>query len=201
VTTYLSHQQVEALLRPLKSSRVGTTPDGYSHLQSWDIRAALVRVFGFGNWDETSFAPTERLYEVETTTRSGKPAYKVAYIAHRRLSIRTPYGEHLCAYEATAIGESTMPDFKRGDAHDMAIKTAESQALKRCAINLGTMFGLSLYNDGMREDVVGVTLVRPAPPDGGETEPASTDALDGPGIVGEGENPAAEYGAVGEEYS
>ena len=41
-----------------------------------------------------------------------------------------------------------MPDFKRGDAHDMAIKTAETQALKRAAINLGDQFGLSLYKKG-----------------------------------------------------
>lgn len=36
--------------------------------------------------------------------------------------------------------------------------TAESDALKRCAINLGTQFGLSLYNDGKTEDVIRVVL-------------------------------------------
>jgi hypothetical protein len=42
----------------------------------------------------------------------------------------------------------------------MAIKTAESDALKRAAINLGTQFGLSLYNNGSPKDVVGTTLDR-----------------------------------------
>lgn len=55
----------------------------------------------------------------------------------------------------------------------MAIKTAESDALKRAAINLGTQFGLSLYDNGSMKDVVGKTLDRdtvsqdegePAPP-------------------------------------
>ena len=41
-----------------------------------------------------------------------------------------------------------MPDYMIGDAHDMALKTAESGALKRAATNLGDQFGLSLYNDG-----------------------------------------------------
>jgi hypothetical protein len=36
----------------------------------------------------------------------------------------------------------------------MAIKTAESDAIKRAAINLGTQFGLSLYNNGSTKDVV-----------------------------------------------
>ena len=40
----------------------------------------------------------------------------------------------------------------------MAVKTAESDALKRAAINLGTQFGLSLYNNGSLKDVVGATL-------------------------------------------
>jgi hypothetical protein len=40
----------------------------------------------------------------------------------------------------------------------MAIKTAESDALKRAAINLGTQFGLSLYNNGSLRDVVVQTL-------------------------------------------
>jgi hypothetical protein len=42
----------------------------------------------------------------------------------------------------------------------MAIKTAESDALKRAAINLGTQFGLSLYNNGATADVIGKTLDR-----------------------------------------
>jgi hypothetical protein len=43
----------------------------------------------------------------------------------------------------------------------MAIKTAESDALKRAAINLGTQFGLSLYNNGSLQDVVVRTLIEP----------------------------------------
>jgi hypothetical protein len=40
----------------------------------------------------------------------------------------------------------------------MAIKTAESDALKRAAINLGDQFGLSLYNNGATAPVVIQTL-------------------------------------------
>jgi hypothetical protein len=44
----------------------------------------------------------------------------------------------------------------------MAIKTAESDCLKRAAINLGTQFGLSLYDDGNMNDVVIKTLAEPS---------------------------------------
>jgi hypothetical protein len=44
----------------------------------------------------------------------------------------------------------------------MAIKTAESDAFKRAAINLGDQFGLSLYNNGSTQPVVKQTLVAPA---------------------------------------
>ena len=40
----------------------------------------------------------------------------------------------------------------------MAVKTAESDALKRAAINLGTQFGLSLYQNGSLRDVIIQTL-------------------------------------------
>ena len=40
----------------------------------------------------------------------------------------------------------------------MAVKTAESDALKRAAINLGDQFGLSLYNNGSTAPVVTQTL-------------------------------------------
>jgi hypothetical protein len=149
----LTDEQIEVLLRPIKPSRVHKL-DGMSHVEAFDIRATLTRMFGFGRWDEVALEPTVLLYEQETTTKAGKPAFKVAYRASRRLVVRDGDGELLCSHDGSAVGESVMPDFKRGDAHDMAIKTAESQALKRAAINLGDQFGLSLYAKGSTGAVV-----------------------------------------------
>lgn len=149
----LTDEQIEVLLRPIKPSRVHKL-DGMSHVEAFDIRATLTRMFGFGRWDEVALEPTVLLYEQETTTKAGKPAFKVAYRASRRLVVRDSDGDLLCSHDGSAVGESVMPDFKRGDAHDMAIKTAESQALKRAAINLGDQFGLSLYAKGSTGAVV-----------------------------------------------
>jgi hypothetical protein len=55
-------------------------------------------------------------------------------------------------YSEYAAASQTGPDI--GEVMDFAIKTAESDALKRAAINLGTQFGLSLYNNGSTDDIV-----------------------------------------------
>lgn len=150
----LNDAQYKQLLKDINPKRV-LKKDGLSHVEAWEIRAHLNRIFGFGDWS-ADLTDLELLYEEETKTKQGKPAYRVAYRATVRLTIHSLN----CTYTAAAVGEGLMPDFKRGDTHDFAIKTAESQALKRCAMNLGTQFGLSLYNNGSIKDIVGATLDR-----------------------------------------
>ena len=150
----LNEQQVAVLLKPIKPGRVAHR-DGLSNVEGYEIRAHLNRIFGFGNWDDVAVNPTVLLYEQPTTTKAGKDAFKVGYRAERALVIRDHDGLDVCRYEGSAVGESVMPDFKRGDAHDMAIKTAETQALKRAAVNLGDQFGLSLYAKGSTGALVG----------------------------------------------
>ena len=154
----LTPAQIDVLLRPIKPGRVATR-EGLSNVEAYDIRAHLTRVFGFANWSLTNVEPAVMLYEQETTTRAGKPAFKVAYRATVCLSISDIDSVHLASYVGSAVGESIMPDFKRGDAHDMALKTAESQAMKRAAINLGDQFGLSLYQKGNTGPLVGALVV------------------------------------------
>lgn len=158
--TYLSPEQVAQLLRGLNPSRVSQDDAGYSHLQAYDVRAHLTRIFGFGRWS-ADLTDLTLLYEMETTTKQGKPAYKTAYRATVRLTVCAPDGTVLATYTEAAVGESVMPDFKRGDCSDMAIKTAESQAFKRCAANLGDQFGLGLYAKGSTAALVKRTLLNP----------------------------------------
>lgn len=148
----LNDKQVEVLLRPINGNRV-LTLDGLSHLAAWDVRAHLIRIFGFGGFS-VDLVDLALIHDLETKTRKGADARKVAYRATVRLTIHTDVYSDRATYTEAAVGESVMPDFKHGDAHDMAIKTAESQALKRCATNLGDQFGLSLYANGSRNAVV-----------------------------------------------
>jgi hypothetical protein len=126
----LSPAQIEQLLKPIHPSRVFTV-EGFSNLAAYDVRAHLTRIFGFANWS-ADLISLDLIHDMATET----------------LSVNDPAGLQMATYTEAAVGESTMPDFKHGDAHDMAIKTAESQALKRCAVNLGDQFGLGLYVKG-----------------------------------------------------
>lgn len=158
----ITPKQYEQLTKPINPSRVKLL-DGMSHLEAYDVKAHLIRIFGFGEWDAI-VTDSHLAYEEQVTLKSGKPGWRVGYRVRLRLTI---HATHAC-YEEEAFGESQMPDFKRGDAHHMALTTAASTALKRCAINLGDQFGLSLYNNGSMAGLIKHTLdqdPKPAPED------------------------------------
>lgn len=155
----LTEQQVRALVSPLNRNRVKTL-DGNSYLQAWDVKAALIKVFGFGGFSadviESSIV-TVREHAAGTighAKNDGTPKTpQVIAKATLRLTIYGigPRGENV-TYTETAIGANSGWDI--GKVMDNALKTAESAALKRCATYLGTQFGLSLYNSGSLADVV-----------------------------------------------
>lgn len=154
-----TRQQVVALLRDIDGYRVHRTQN-QDHLESWDVRATLTRIFGFDGWSLEFPRPAQLMFEEpsEVGPKDNKrPGQKVAFIATARLIVPP------VAHEGSAVGASSMGTHVRDDCYDMAIKTAESQALKRAAINLGTQLGLSLYDNGSRSDVVGPLVVNPQP--------------------------------------
>lgn len=152
MSSYLTTQQIQLLLAPIDPTRVQHLR-GMSHLEAHDIRIHLTRVFGFGRWSQEVIC-MDLIYESPTTTKNGKEALDVGYKAGVRLTVNAPDGTKLATFTEYAVGAQTQPMYMRGDLHDFAMKTAESQAFKRCAVNLGDMFGLSLYNNGYMGQVV-----------------------------------------------
>jgi len=153
----LTNEQYEQLLKPLNASRVAQRNQAgisLSYLEAWDVKAHLIRIFGFGGWSADVLSADLAFEE-----KDEKGRWNVGYKVVMRLRIHADDFSEDTTYTEAAVGSSTQP--QRGEAHDMAIKTAESDALKRAAINLGTQFGLSLYDNGNRNDVVKKTLVPP----------------------------------------
>lgn len=153
----LNDNQYQQLLKPLNPARIAKRSGGgkqLSYLEAWDVKAHLNRIFGFLNWS-ADVIESELAFE----EKNEKGQWHVGYKVTLRLSINNNDGDWVrTTYTEAAVGFASLPS--RGEAHDMAIKTAESDALKRAAINLGTQFGLSLYNNGSPKDVVGTTLDR-----------------------------------------
>ena len=161
--TVLTQEQYAQLLMPLSAHRVAKRTQAgmsLSYLEAWDVKAHLIRIFGFGGW---SADVTESVLAFEEKNEKG--LWSVGYKVTLRLMIH----DVECSYTESCVGFSSLGS--RGEAHDMAVKTAESDALKRCAINLGTQFGLSLYDNGNKKDVVGMTLNAPT----GYEQPAIPD--------------------------
>jgi hypothetical protein len=163
-------QQTLQLLAPIRTNRVLADGKGHSHVSQQDITAHLIRVFGFGSFD-TDIVSVECVFEQERADKNGvlTGRFDVCYRALLRLTIRDEHGLEVCHYEDGST--ATAQNQTRGDAHDLAYKSALSLAKKRAAINLGDQFGLSLYNKGQTDALVRGTLVLPTKPEGDEKPP------------------------------
>lgn len=149
----LSKEQISQLSNPIDPNRVAKDNDGYSHVEIWDVRRTMTQIFGFGGWSQ-EIEVMELVHEGTRTSKAGKENFYVVYRAKSRVHIHATNA----VYSEWAAGASSHPVL--GDAHDLAMKTAESQATKRACINLGDQFGLSLYRGGSTEAVVGETLTQ-----------------------------------------
>jgi recombination DNA repair RAD52 pathway protein len=114
-------------------------------VEAYDIRSMLIRIFGFGGFSiETIEAKPVDIGRVGQDSGN----FNVTAMAHVRLVVPALNA----VYSEVAACQQTGP--RLGDVLDFALKTAVSDATKRCAMNLGTQFGLSLYNDGSTDDCV-----------------------------------------------
>jgi hypothetical protein len=161
---------------------------GMSHLEAWDVRRQLIRVFGFGGFDIETISLDLVHQNGEMRRKKNKQgveygdeymAWTVVYRAQVRLILKDSTGTAIAYFDDGAAGDSpNQPSL--GDAHDMAMKTAFSQALKRCAVNLGDQFGLSLYNDGSQEPVVVFSAAHPPTEWKPKAQPPEPEPVDPP---------------------
>ncbi|WP_298508207.1 Rad52/Rad22 family DNA repair protein [uncultured Nocardioides sp.] len=180
----VTEAQYGYLTQGLHQSRIRHL-DGNSHLEAWDVRRTLIRVFGYGGWNVETIA-LDLVREIESPPgtlkrRNGstndRTVWTVVYRAQVRLTVKDAQGREIARYEDAASGDAVnQPSL--GDAHDLAMKASLSQALKRCAVNLGDQFGLALYNGGKADPVVVRSLVSPV---AGDVAPSPDDA---PAVVG-----------------
>lgn len=150
--TPLTPRQLEALHARLNPDRVKER-SGMSYLEAWDVKASLVKVFGYGGFSaECLNAQIIRAEQVEQTGNSQRTNWAVSAQATVRITIP----QLGAVYTESAIATNKQPDW--GEAADTALKSAESDALKRAAIYLGTQFGLSLYKNGSTDNIINTVL-------------------------------------------
>lgn len=166
----MNDAQRAKLLSPVAKGRVHHREQAgmrVAYLETWDVRAHLCRIFGIGGWSG-EVIDCALVFEDSVTSpqQSGRKSvmWTVAYRVTFRLMVAG------ATYTEVAVGTATMGN--RGGAHDLAVKSAESDALKRAAVNLGSQFGLSLYSDHPERDVIMVDLSRGEVSDDSSGKPA-----------------------------
>lgn len=171
----LTGAQILQLLKHLTDDRVSHRSQGkttLSYVEAWDIKRTLIRIFGFANFSaDVIEAKVHKVIEEDRPVMNwdngrptgpkmvnGVPEMKHYFTVLAQCTVRLEILATGATYTESAAASQTGPDI--GEVTDFAIKTAESDALKRAAIYLGTQFGLSLYNDGALADVV-LTVLEP----------------------------------------
>lgn len=155
----LTKQQLAMLMSPLFNGRVKTRNQGgqtLSYIEAFDVKATLIRLFGFGGFSaEVTEAKVLEIITAETHqyhVKADGKAKTPQVLAQSTVRLTIP--SLGATYTEAAVGSNSAWDV--GDAADNAIKSASSDALKRCATYLGTQFGLGLYRGGDLTEVVEV---------------------------------------------
>ena len=106
------------------------------YLEGWHVIAEANRIFGFDGWDRHTLR-TRCVW----TGMNGK-RYASAYTARVRVRFRA--GDVTIVREGcgTGEGDASTP----GEAHEIALKSAETDATKRALTTFGNRFGLALYD-------------------------------------------------------
>jgi DNA recombination protein Rad52 len=112
--------------------------DGRSvdYIEGWFAINQANAIFGFAGWDR-EMTHFERIFE-----RTRGDLTSCAYTARVRIRVRA--GRSTIVREGSGCGSATANS--SGEAHDMALKAAETDATKRALATFGNAFGLGLYD-------------------------------------------------------
>jgi DNA recombination protein Rad52 len=140
-----SDETKAALGAKLSPANVKTRKQGgatVSYVEGWAVISEANRIFGFDNWtretiDIKCVSETARKIGVKENF-AGYDGWGVTYICKARVIVDG------VAREGCGAGHGIDRDL--GQAHESAIKEAETDAMKRAFMTFGNPFGLALYD-------------------------------------------------------
>jgi len=131
--------QVKCLEAKLSAKRIKTRQANgitLAYVEGWHVIAEANRIFGYDAWDRRT-----RSNNCVWTGTKGE-FYHAAYTAKVRVSVRA--GDTTIVREGSGTGEGKA--LTPGQAHELALKAAETDATKRALATFGNPFGLALYD-------------------------------------------------------
>lgn len=134
-------EQIKWLDAPLDPKAVKPPPQGKygEYVDAYHVICEANRIFKHDGWSYT-ITSLMQCSRVETADRRGDAQVRVAY----RCTVLAEAGG--ARREGAAVGTGMAKPENEGDAHESAIKEAETDALKRALRSFGNTFGLALYD-------------------------------------------------------
>jgi DNA repair and recombination protein RAD52 len=134
-------RQIEALEAPLSKSAVKSRKQGgasVSYVEGWHAIAEANRIFGFDAWSRQT-VEIKCVCENEREIGAQKvKGWGVSYTAKVRILVGDTIRD--------GCGAGHGIDRDLGQAHESAMKEAETDAMKRALMTFGNPFGLALYD-------------------------------------------------------
>ena len=131
--------QIKALSNKLSGKHVKTRQMGgktLSYIEGWHTIAEANRIFGYDAWDRQTMT-IKCVWEGIWRNKAA-----CSYVARVRVRVRA--GDVEICREGCGSGHGT--GLTPGEAHENAIKEAETDAMKRALTTFGNPFGLALYD-------------------------------------------------------
>ena len=107
-----------------------------AYVEGWHVIAEANRIFGYDAWDRHTLS-TRCVW-----SDAANHHYAAAYTAKVRIAVRA--GSLTITREGCGSGEAKAST--PGEAHELALKAAETDATKRALATFGNPFGLALYD-------------------------------------------------------
>ena len=146
-----SPEQLAALAAPLDRANVRQREQGrgkVAYVEGWFAVAEANRIFGFDGWQRQTIAVRCVAQAERPIGRDQKPGWGVTYTARVRVTV-TAGGLPPLIREGSGAGHGIDVDL--GQAHESALKEAETDAMKRALMTFGNPFGLALYDKAQRQ--------------------------------------------------
>lgn len=136
-----SAKQVQALRRDVNHrhirTRIGSGRE-LSYIEGGHVISEANRIFGFDGWSR------ETVDSRCVLTRETRGVFLVVYTAKARITVSADTKTIIREGQGSGEARCSSP----GEAHDLALKIAETDATKRALATFGKPFGLSLYSGG-----------------------------------------------------
>jgi DNA recombination protein Rad52 len=145
--TGFTNRQLALLAAPLNRANVKSRKQGsaqVSYIPGWHAINEANKIFGYDCWQRETIALECVNASERTIGRDNKSGWTVTYTARVRITVFTGISFPNIIREGCGAGHGIDVDL--GQAHESALKEAETDAMKRALMTFGNPFGLALYD-------------------------------------------------------